>query len=68
MGDTERRIAAIVGIVAVLAAALVLNLAILDVIPVEELGKMMLKPLAVVAVSGIAIVLVWALVKVGRGE
>jgi hypothetical protein len=63
-----KRIAAIVGIVAVLAAALVINLAILDVIPVEELRKTLLKPLAVVAVSGIAVVLVWALVRVSRGE
>jgi hypothetical protein len=63
-----KRIAALVGIVAVLVAALVINLAILEVITLEELPRTLLRPLGVVAVSGIAIVLVWLLVKASRGE
>lgn len=63
-----KRIVAIVGIVAVLVMALVINLAILEVIAVEELPRTLLRPLGVVAVSGIAIVLVWLLVRTARGE
>ena len=62
-----RRILTIGAIAAVVIAAVIVNLTLLDVITIGELRETLGRSLSVVAVSTVAIVLMAALLRTGRG-
>ena len=61
-----KRIMMVGAVIAVLAAALILSLSILDIISFHDLKEILGKTLSIVAVSTIALLLIFAIVKIGR--